>query len=60
MHLSLSRILLLVGVSAVFRLATLYLRRLDAKEGQGPEAERRAIAASRRRAQAHRSCWGEP
>jgi hypothetical protein len=46
-------VLFVVGVSVAWRLVTLYLGRLDAKQANDPEAERRAIAASRRRAQGH-------
>jgi hypothetical protein len=53
MHFSPLRLAVAAGVTAAFRLATLYLRRLDAKETEGPASERRAIAASRRRAQGH-------
>lgn len=46
-----------IAIAAFFaiggRLAVLYLRRLDAKQASDPVAERRAIAASRRRAQGH-------
>lgn len=46
-----------IAIAAFFlvggRLAVLYLRRLDAKQANDPAAERRAIAASRRRAQGH-------
>jgi hypothetical protein len=47
------RVLLIVGLSVVFRLATLYLGRLDSREADDPAGEGRAIAASRRRAQGH-------
>jgi hypothetical protein len=53
MGFSLSHVLILVGVTAAVRLATLYLRRLDREEADAPEAKRKAIAASRRRAQGH-------
>ena len=53
MDFSLSQVLIVIGVSVSFRLAVLYLDRLDQKEVGDPEAERRAIAASRRRAQGH-------
>jgi hypothetical protein len=53
MHFSVLRLAVAAGITAAIRLATLYLRRLDAREMEGPASERRAIAASRRRAQGH-------
>jgi len=53
MDFSLSHVLTVVGVGIAIRLATLYLGRLDREEEDAPEAKRRAIAASRRRAQGH-------
>lgn len=53
MHLSPARLIVAFALSAAIRLATLYLKRLDAKEESGPPAERAAIRASRRRAQGH-------